>query len=55
MAMTATRITGIPITYSLLTDEGHVYIMYAAHQIELLRTDVGQLRSSLRFKADISR
>jgi hypothetical protein len=38
--MAATRVTGIPVTYSLLTDNGEVYIMYASHQIELLRTEV---------------
>lgn len=39
-AMTATRIPGLPVTYSLLTDDGRVYAVYASNQIELLRTEV---------------
>lgn len=38
--MTATRVTGLPTTYSLLTDDGKVYIMYMSYQMELLRTEV---------------
>lgn len=38
--MTSTRIPGLPVTYSMLTDDGRVYAIYAASQIELLRSDV---------------
>lgn len=43
--LTATRVTGLPVIYSLLTDEGRAYVMYLSQQIKLLRTDVSPART----------
>lgn len=37
MAMTASRLQGMPVTYTILTDEGRVYAMYAVSQVELFQ------------------
>lgn len=37
MAMTASRLQDMPVTYTILTDEGRVYAMYAVSQLELFQ------------------
>lgn len=38
--ITATRVSGIPVAYSLLTDDGRAFAMYASQHLDLFRPEV---------------
>lgn len=40
LSMSSTRVPAMPVTYSLVVDDGRAYVMYATNALNLFRPDV---------------